>query len=317
MQHESCSLGGIQYHDSVGTVSRISRIPHFARLLSGGVFPINVAKTAKASLDMTAAVVDAAPFSRGRASRQGWALTGSLVIHAALFGTFSMKAQPPVLPAMPVIMAALIAPAQRSGSATEASSKERPVAVPSRIPVSTSAPVVTRKPVTGQVEGRQLPLETTPRPELLSPRGLSLPSQAPSPVRESGSGGESNHSGGPDSAAGGGSVGKTAGGPGIAQGVGDGPLTPARFDAGYLNNPAPPYPARARRLGEEGKVILRVWVSSEGSAEEVAIKASSGSVRLDESALQTVRRWQFIPARRGSDIVASWVLVPVLFRLEQ
>lgn len=64
-------------------------------------------------------------------------------------------------------------------------------------------------------------------------------------------------------------------------------------------------------------MIVRVRVSSEGNAEEVEIKASSGSTRLDESALQTVRRWQFLPARRGSDTVASWVLVPVLFRLEQ
>jgi len=110
---------------------------------------------------------------------------------------------------------------------------------------------------------------------------------------------------------------KHSGAPASAPGAGDGPLTPARFDAAYLNNPSPPYPNRSRRLGEEGKVILRVRVSSEGNADEVEIKASSGSARLDDSALQTVRHWQFLPARRGSDTVASWVLVPVLFRLEQ
>lgn len=111
----------------------------------------------------------------------------------------------------------------------------------------------------------------------------------------------------------GGTSGKSAGG----DGAGDGPPTPARFDAGYLNNPAPPYPPASRRLGEEGKVILRVRVSPEGNAEEAEVKTSSGSPRLDESARRTVRRWQFIPARRGGTAVESWVLVPILFKLEQ
>lgn len=61
MQRESCTLRSIQFRDSVGALSRMSRIPHVARLLSGRAFPINVAETANASLDMTAAVVDAAP----------------------------------------------------------------------------------------------------------------------------------------------------------------------------------------------------------------------------------------------------------------
>jgi len=66
MQCESCALRSIQVYDGVGAVSPISRIQRLARLSSAGVFPINVAETANASLDMTAAVVDAAPFSAGR-----------------------------------------------------------------------------------------------------------------------------------------------------------------------------------------------------------------------------------------------------------
>lgn len=93
-------------------------------------------------------------------------------------------------------------------------------------------------------------------------------------------------------------------------------VSKARFDADYLHNPAPPYPPQARRMSEEGKVILRVEVSAEGRPENVEIKTSSGSGRLDESALRTVRSWRFIPAKRGETAVSSWVLVPIIFKLE-
>ena len=91
----------------------------------------------------------------------------------------------------------------------------------------------------------------------------------------------------------------------------------ARFDANYLRNPAPPYPALSKRMGEEGKVVLRVSVSPQGTADSVEIRTSSGSPRLDESAQKTVRNWKFVPARRGDAPVQSWVLVPIIFKLEQ
>jgi periplasmic protein TonB len=94
------------------------------------------------------------------------------------------------------------------------------------------------------------------------------------------------------------------------------PVSQARFDADYLKNPAPPYPPLSRKIGEEGKVILRVSVNPQGSADSVEIKTSSGSQRLDESAQRTVRNWKFIPAKRGDTAVQSWVLVPIIFKLE-
>jgi len=99
------------------------------------------------------------------------------------------------------------------------------------------------------------------------------------------------------------------------------PATPsvsqARFDADYLRNPAPTYPPLSRRMGEEGKVILRVSVTPQGTADAVEIRTSSGSNRLDEAAQKTVRNWRFIPAKRGDEAVQSWVLVPIIFKLEQ
>jgi protein TonB len=94
------------------------------------------------------------------------------------------------------------------------------------------------------------------------------------------------------------------------------PIVPPSFLADYLHNPAPPYPASARRIGEQGRVVLRVLVNAEGQPEHVELRTSSGSSRLDGSALETVRRWKFVPARQGERPIAAWVLVPILFRLE-
>lgn len=92
-------------------------------------------------------------------------------------------------------------------------------------------------------------------------------------------------------------------------------LSPPRFDADYLENPAPPYPHLSRRLGEEGRVLVRVLVDQEGQPRTVAVDASSGYSRLDNAAMQTVRRWRFIPAKRGERPVSEWVVVPVMFSL--
>ncbi|MRD73666.1 TonB family protein [Rhodocyclus tenuis] len=96
----------------------------------------------------------------------------------------------------------------------------------------------------------------------------------------------------------------------------EGAFSPPRFDAHYLHNPPPVYPPLARRAGEDGKVVLRVWVNAQGGADSVELHVSSGSSRLDEAALKAVRQWTFVPAKRGDTPVASPVLVPILFRLE-
>lgn len=93
-------------------------------------------------------------------------------------------------------------------------------------------------------------------------------------------------------------------------------VAPPIFSADYLKNPAPVYPPLSRRLGEQGRVILRVLVNSKGSAEEVQLRASSGSARLDESALETVSRWKFVPAKQGTEPVPAWVLIPISFKLD-
>jgi len=92
--------------------------------------------------------------------------------------------------------------------------------------------------------------------------------------------------------------------------------TPPSFSAAYLRNPAPRYPLAARRAGEQGTVTLRVLVTREGLPARVDLETSSGSTHLDNAALETVKTWRFTPARQGAEPVESWVLVPIVFRLE-
>jgi periplasmic protein TonB len=88
-----------------------------------------------------------------------------------------------------------------------------------------------------------------------------------------------------------------------------------RFDADYLDNPAPAYPALSRRMGEHGRVLLRVHVTPEGSPAQIEVRESSGFERLDKAARDTVQRWRFVPAKQGDRGVAAWVLVPISFSL--
>lgn len=92
--------------------------------------------------------------------------------------------------------------------------------------------------------------------------------------------------------------------------------TPPVFNAAYLRNPPPRYPPAARRSGEEGTVTLKVLVSAEGAPVRVELDQSSGSLPLDSAALDAVKGWRFVPARRGAQNVEGWVRVPVVFRLE-
>ena len=91
---------------------------------------------------------------------------------------------------------------------------------------------------------------------------------------------------------------------------------PPIVSSALLSNPAPRYPLASRRSGEQGTVTLRVLVTREGLPARVDLEKSSGSPHLDAAALQAVKAWRFTPARQGQNAIESWMLVPVVFRLE-
>ena len=86
--------------------------------------------------------------------------------------------------------------------------------------------------------------------------------------------------------------------------------------AAYLNHPRPSYPSISRRMGEQGKVMLRVFVNAQGQPEQIQIQQSSGFDRLDKAAVDAVRRWKFTPGSRNGVAEAMWNIVPINFVLE-
>jgi len=110
--------------------------------------------------------------------------------------------------------------------------------------------------------------------------------------------------------AGGESVAKSAQGSGAS-------IIPPQFGAAYLNNPKPQYPPFARRMGIQGTVMLKVLVSKDGFSLKVQVAQSSGADVLDEAAAEAVKKWRFVPARRGDIPVDEWVQVPIAFHLDK
>jgi protein TonB len=83
---------------------------------------------------------------------------------------------------------------------------------------------------------------------------------------------------------------------------------------GPFNLP-PDYPSDALLARAEGRVLLRADVGSDGLVDDLAVEDTSGWPSMDDAALKAVRRWRFVPARRGGVAVACQVLVPVRFSI--
>jgi protein TonB len=92
--------------------------------------------------------------------------------------------------------------------------------------------------------------------------------------------------------------------------------TPPRSPAKGLSRPD--YPPTARRLNQEGTVVLMIYVLEDGRVGDVRIEKSSGYPKLDEAAANHAKaRWRFIPGMEGSNPVAAWGRFAVTFKLEE
>ncbi len=87
-------------------------------------------------------------------------------------------------------------------------------------------------------------------------------------------------------------------------------------NADYLQNPKPAYPPLSKRLGEQGKVIVRVLIGADGVPQKAELRQSSGFERLDQAALATVLKWRYVPGKRGGVAEEMWFNVPINFVLE-
>lgn len=94
------------------------------------------------------------------------------------------------------------------------------------------------------------------------------------------------------------------------------PGTPPKSIKG--RNYQPEYPPSSKRNGEEGSVVLQIYVNEEGKVTEVKIAQSSGFPKLDEAAqAEALRSWKFTPGTKGGKPVAVWHSMKVTFKIEK
>jgi len=82
----------------------------------------------------------------------------------------------------------------------------------------------------------------------------------------------------------------------------------------FLERVMPSYPRRARKLGKEGLVVLRLSISEEGKLITVEVVEGAGD-GFDKAAIKAIRQSKFLPAKRNGKPVACQAVVPVRFKL--
>jgi protein TonB len=80
----------------------------------------------------------------------------------------------------------------------------------------------------------------------------------------------------------------------------------------------PPYPMLARRIGEQGTVVLSITVGADGIVESASVAKSSGRVDLDQAAASWVKdHWKYRPASRNGEPIMAQIEAQVVFDLNQ
>lgn len=83
-----------------------------------------------------------------------------------------------------------------------------------------------------------------------------------------------------------------------------------------LSRPAPQMPARARRDGIEGRVLLRLNIDKNGRVVDATAVESTHPDLFDAVAIAAAKRWRYAPAQYRGAPVAISALQPIEFRLE-
>lgn len=94
-----------------------------------------------------------------------------------------------------------------------------------------------------------------------------------------------------------------------------GPVTVGNLDERLLEGSPPRYPMESRRKREEGTVVLRLLIDSEGRVADISVAESSGFTRLDQAALQAIRKWRWQPTIRNGQPVEVRGLYSMPFKL--
>ena len=98
---------------------------------------------------------------------------------------------------------------------------------------------------------------------------------------------------------------------------------PTIFDSMALDQPLTPlvqspfiYPLRAKRLGIEGWVRIRLLISKQGDVERVEIVEAQPKNVFEQTVERGVRLWRFTPGTVDGEAVRSRVVTTIRFELE-
>lgn len=83
----------------------------------------------------------------------------------------------------------------------------------------------------------------------------------------------------------------------------------------YVKRGQARYPLQAKKLRQEGTVVLTLYINALGRLDNVEVKESSGFPLLDEAAIAAERQSRFRPAYIGNRPVPSKAEVPYRFQL--
>ena len=127
----------------------------------------------------------------------------------------------------------------------------------------------------------------------------------------------------------GGEVGPHPGeGTGMANGKGGSHHGPGAGAAGFtvkqvdrppviLRKVEPEFPEPARKMGLAGKVVAKLLVGADGHVSRASIVEAVPEGIFEQGVLTALRQWEFKPGYFKNQAVATWVVLPITFRLSR
>ena len=216
-----------------------------------------------------------------------------------------------------------------------------PISTPEPLPAMTPETPSVPEPVKEEIRRPAKPETTIPKPKPVlkaKPRSLSQPKNPP-PVETADisdgkqksvseqTGGKTGEAAAASGASGGAEGAGSAGDQSGSRGSSGHGSAGAGVPAGELHlnqverppqilrrvEPAYPFAARSRNL--TGKVMVKILVSPDGEVTRPSILEASPRGVFEECVLEAVRQWRFKPGYHQGRAVATWIVLPIQFKL--
>lgn len=102
-------------------------------------------------------------------------------------------------------------------------------------------------------------------------------------------------------------------------GSGTGEFTVKQVDQppAVLRKVEPRFPEAARTMGLTGRVVAKLLVGADGRVSRISILEASPHGIFEQDVLKALKQWEFKPGYYRNQAVATWVVLPINFRLSQ